>query len=90
MIKKKVIVWRASLPPLVQILVYVFSCERDGCYFFSEITVDSYSFGAAFSSGFTMHDVSDKHGVKELYAAQEVYIRPYSTNGMYMAISIQC
>ena len=58
-----------------------------GGYFSSEITVDSYPIGAAFSSGFTMHDVSDQYGVKELYAAQRVYIHPHNTNGMYKGIS---
>ena len=72
---EKVIVWRASLPPLVPILVYVFNCERGGGF-----TVDSYRSGAAFSSSFTTHDVSDQYGVKELNADQEVYIHPHSTN----------
>ena len=53
-----------------------------GGFFSSEMTVDSYPYGAAFSSGFTVHDFSDQYGVKALYADQEVYIHPHSTNGM--------
>ena len=68
---------------MVPILVNVFSYERGGWgYFSSEITVDFYPIGAAFSGGFTTHYVSDQHGVKELYAAQDVYIHPHSNHGM--------